>query len=403
MPESLLSGLRVVDLTQGITGPYCTKLLGDYGAEVIKIERPGTGDMMRARGPFPGDRPHPEKSGLFQMLNTSKKSVTLNLQSETGKGILRTLIESADIVVEGFQPGGADKLGIGADAVREINPRAVMTSISNFGQWGPYSGFRLTELTAYAIGMSMHSTGIPEAEPLKLGGTATLFQAGNLAAAVTIATWYGVREGSPGQHIDYSIMEAQVASPDRNGQCLLGIAYSGDSAFRRSYARRFTILPFGAFPCADGYAHFTTAQQNWWPNFCRIIGHPELIDDPRFTGENFYNLDMIDELDTYFLPWILSQTKQEVMKKCEEIAGSPVNTMEDLFSDVHFRERGYFTEITHPVAGTHEFPGAPFRPEKAPWQPRPAPTMGQHNEEIICDRMGYSKAALVKMAQSGVV
>lgn len=169
MTASLLSGVRVADLTQGISGPYCTKLLADYGAEVIKIERPGVGDMMRSRGPFPGDRPHHETSGLFLTLNTSKKSVTLDLKSETGKGILRRLIASAEIVVEGFRPGAAEGLGFGPSAVREMNPKAVMTSISNFGQWGPYRDYRVTELTAYAIGASMHSTGVPELGPLKLG------------------------------------------------------------------------------------------------------------------------------------------------------------------------------------------------------------------------------------------
>lgn len=403
MTASLLSGVRVADLTQGISGPYCTKLLADYGAEVIKIERPGVGDMMRSRGPFPGDRPHHETSGLFLTLNTSKKSVTLDLKSETGKGILRRLIASAEIVVEGFRPGAAEGLGFGPSAVREMNPKAVMTSISNFGQWGPYRDYRVTELTAYAIGASMHSTGVPELGPLKLGGTVTLFQAGNLAAAVTLATWYGVREGSPGQHIDYSIMEGQLASPDRNGQCLLGIAYSGDSAFRRAHSRRFTLLPFGAGPCADGYAHFTAAQPHWWSRFCQIIGHPELIADPRFAGPNFYNMDMFDAFDAYFLPWILSKTKREVMEGCPDVAGTPVNTMEDLFNDRHFRERGAFAEITHPIAGRHTYPGAPFRPAKAPWKAAPAPTLGQHNEEILCERLGYAKHSLVKMAQAGVV
>jgi crotonobetainyl-CoA:carnitine CoA-transferase CaiB-like acyl-CoA transferase len=402
-PSSLLVGLRVIDLTQGISGPYCTKLMADYGAEVIKIERPGTGDMMRSRGPFPGDRPHHERSGLFLSLNTNKKSVTLNLKSETGKSILRRLIASAAIVVEGFRPGVAERLGFGPEAVRALQPTVTMTSISNFGQHGPYRDYRATELTAYAIGASMHSTGVPELGPLKLGGTTTLFQAGNLAAAVTLAAWYGVRQGSPGQHIDYSIMEGQMASPDRNGQCLLGIAYSGDSAFRRAHSRRFTLLPFGAYPCADGYAHFTAAQPHWWARFCEIMGHPELINDPRFAGPNFYNMDMIDEFDAYFLPWILSKTKREVMETCPDVAGSPVNTMEDLFNDRHFRERSAFAAIAQPAAGRHQYPGAPFRPAKAPWRTGPAPTLGQHNEAILCEELGYARDSLVKMARAGVL
>ncbi len=401
--DTLLAGVTVLDLTQAIAGPYCTKLLADYGAEVIKIERPGKGDVARALGPFPGDLPHPERSGVFLMLNTGKRSVTLNLKSEAGRQSLQALIEQADILVESFRPGVMERLGLGWENVRTLNPAIVMTSVSNFGQWGPYRDNEMTELIAYAASGSMHCTGVPDREPLKLGGTATLFQAGNLAAAATMMTCYGSAATGGGQHIDYSIMEGQAGTVDRNGACLAAVAYSGEPTFRRVFGRRFNVLPFGAYPCADGYAHFTGSQQAWWPLFCKAIGRPDLATDGRYLGQNFNNLGRAEEVDELFFPWILSRQKREIMELCHEFAGSPVNTMEDLFQDRHVRARGFFVPLDHPEAGRLEYPGAPFNPAEAPHRLRRAPLLGEHTEQVLMGRLGLARPEVVALAQAGVI
>ncbi len=401
--DALLSDVTVLDLTQAVAGPYCTKLLADYGAQVIKIERPGRGDVARAMGPFPGDRPDPERSGTFLTLNTNKQGITLDLATPAGRRIVLDLARDAHIMVESLRPGRMAALGLGYDAIRGANPAIVMTSISSFGQWGPYRDYEMTELVAYAMSASMHCTGVPDREPLKLGGTATLFHAGNVAAAATMSAFYGAAATGQGQHIDYSILEGQASTIDRNGPTLTGVAYSGEPAFFRAFSRRSNVLPFGAYPCADGYAHFTGAQQAWWPLFCETIGHPELAHDPRFTGENWTNLDRAEDVDELFLPWVLSHTKREIMDLCHEFAGSPINTMEDLFQDPHFRARGFFVALDHPAAGRLEYPGAPFLPSRAPHRLTRAPLLGEHTESILMQRLGCSRAEVVMLAQAGVI
>lgn len=401
--EGLLSGVRVVDLTQGVTGPYATKLFADFGAEVIKIEHPNVGDVARRMGPFPDDEPHLERSGTFLHSNTNKLGVTLNIKSEPGQRVLRRLLENADVFVEGFRPGVMESLGFGYERVREINPAIVMASVSNFGQWGPYRDFEITELTAYAVGVSMHCTGVPEREPMRLPNTATLMQSGNMLAAVVMNVLFGAMATGQGEYVDHSIMETQVASADRNGPALTAMAYSGELSFRRSMMRRFSVLPFGAYPCADGYVHFTASQASWWPKFCTMMGHPELIDDPRFTGDNFSDPELGFEADAYFIPWLLTKTKSEAMDLCADVGGTPINTMEDVFSDPHFRGRDFFKLVDHPAAGRLEYPGAQVKLQQGSWRAGRAPLLGEHNSQILCGRLGLSYGEVVQLAREGVI
>ena len=181
-----LSGVRLIDLTQGIPGPYSTKLLADFGADVIKVERPNSGDYARRMGPFPGDVSHPEKSGLFLFLNTNKRGITLDLKSAEGSDAIKGLVKTADILVESFKPGVMARLGLDYDTLSQINPNLIMTSVSNFGQTGPYRDYRLSELVLYAMGGRMNASGLPDRYPLKLGGNHALYQAGNVAAIIQV-------------------------------------------------------------------------------------------------------------------------------------------------------------------------------------------------------------------------
>ena len=177
-----LECVRILDLTSNVAGPFCTKLLADFGADVIKIETPFNGDPSRKMGPFHGDDPHPEKSGLFLHLNTNKRSVTLDIGSRTGQGLLRRLAERVDIVVEDFKPGRIAEIGLGYPELQAMNPASVLTSVTNFGQTGPYRGLKGTDLTLYAMGGSMNVTGAAEREPLKVAGHVPGYHAGAVAA-----------------------------------------------------------------------------------------------------------------------------------------------------------------------------------------------------------------------------
>ncbi|MGH8056805.1 MAG: CaiB/BaiF CoA transferase family protein [Candidatus Entotheonellia bacterium] len=186
MAVSALADVTVLDLTHHIAGPYCTKLLADFGAEVMKVERPDGGDPARRYGPFPHDEPHPERSALFLHLNTNKRGITLNLKSSAGREILRALVREVDILVENFTPHVMPKLGLAYAALESLNPRLVMTSISNFGQTGSYRDYKAQDIVMYAMGGAMNQTGVREREPLKMAGNLMQYQAGNMAAAATM-------------------------------------------------------------------------------------------------------------------------------------------------------------------------------------------------------------------------
>ena len=192
-----LAGIQVLGLTQGVAGPYCTKLFADYGADVAKIERPGAGDPARRAGPFPDDIPHPERSGMFLELNTNKQSVTLNLKTASGRRLLRRLAGSSDLVIESFRPGTLDRLGLDGRALRELNPCASLVSISSFGQPGPYRDLEADDLLAYAMGGVLSVTAYPEREPVRIGLYAPLFLAGGVAASFAFGAYLGRVAAAP--------------------------------------------------------------------------------------------------------------------------------------------------------------------------------------------------------------
>src|SRR4030043_106435 len=202
-----LSLRRVLDLSEGVAGAYCTKLLAGFGADVIKIERPGGGDPVRRHGPFPDDLPHGEKGALFLYLNTGKKSITLDIAQRSGALILRRLVEGAEVVVESFPPGWLAELALGYESLARIKPRLVMTSVTPFGQEGPYAGYKATNLTAFAAGGQMALTGEPEREPLKTGGYGGEYQAGLHPFAATAVAAFSADATEVGQHIDIAVME----------------------------------------------------------------------------------------------------------------------------------------------------------------------------------------------------
>lgn len=406
MSEQALSDVKVLDLTWHIAGPYCTKLLADYGAEVIKVEKPGEGDPARRMAPFFKDDPHPEKSGLFLHLNTNKKGITLNLKSAKGKKILKELAKDADILVESFRPHVMPSLGLDYETLEQINPKLLMASISSFGQTGPYRDFKASEIVEYAMGGEMYSTGTAGREPLKLGGNVTQYQAGTVAAVSIMGGLYAAQSQGVGQHVDVSIMETQAGSTDRRIIYLLAYACAGVITTRWPPPReavRMMILPQGVYPCKDGFVN-TLSLPQWWPRYLEAMEMPELKDDPRF--QNIFSAEAGMEFDAIWYSWLADHTKDELFEifRRANIASAPVNSPEDILGNPHLKAREYFTEIDHPETGKVTYPGAPIHMMETPPKTRyPAPLLGQHNKDIYCDRLGYTREDLVKLRESGII
>ncbi len=382
-----LSDLRVVDLTHGTAGPYGTKLLADFGADVIKVERPGTGDYARSLGPFPGDVPHPEKSGLFLYLNTNKRGIVLDLKTPQGVAALKGLARDADILVESFQPGVMDRLGLGYEVLSKINPNLVMTSVSNFGQTGPYRDYLASELTLFAMGGRMNTTGLPERYPIKLMGNHVQFQAGNVAAMATMFAWYAQEhQGLGGQQVDISIFQTQLGSINFRMSNLLMYQYTGDRMRRMVGAAGG--YPSGYYPCLDGYALIAGGGERW-RNTAAMLGMTELADDPRFAPpQGQMSLEGREEFETtIWLPWLMERTKAQVVEECQAhgLYAGAVNTIGEVVDNhAQLEARGYFVGIDHPAAGRLRYPGSPLYTPKGWWRiHRPAPLLGQHTQEVL--------------------
>ena len=407
MPDQALSDIKVLDFTQHLAGPYCTKLMADQGADMIKVERPGIGDLARRLGPYPGDVPHPEKSGLFLHLNTNKRSVTLDLTTDAGRKIALQLAAEADVVVEGFRPGAMASFGLDYQSLREVNPNLVMTSISNFGQTGPYRDFRGSDIIFYAMGGEMTGTGLADREPIKLGPNVILYQAGATASVATMGALFLALDPEDGrrmgQHVDVSIMETQVGSIDRRMSGLIAYQYTGETSSREHHGS--SGYPSGIFPCEDGYFALAGSRV-YFPRAVRMLGGPEALQDPKwYTPQAQSDPELKEEFEQIFYPWILSRSKQQAWEAAQKarVLSAPLNTMEDLSNEPFFNSRGAFSQVDHPQAGSLKQPGRPFIMGESPWTlRRPAPLLGQHNQEVLTD-LGYSKEDLICLRQMGVI
>ncbi len=400
--EQALTGLKVLDVTHYIAGPFCTKLLADYGADVIKVEKPGEGDGSRRMGPFLDDVPDPEKSGLFLYLNTNKKGITLNLKTETGVKIFKDLVKESDVLVENFSPRVMPGLGLDYQTLKKVKPQLVMTSISNFGQTGPYRDWKATEITLFALCGQMHKIGDPDREPLKHALSIYQYFAGEIASLATVAVAMRSANTGNGECIDVSILETMLGDIDT---MINTYDYSGDKGTRTT-AKNYPVYPWGGFPVKDGYVSIqgVGGGERWMPRLFTMIGKPELKDDPRFsTPQN--RVKYRDEFNVLLYSWLIDHTKQEVFDEAAEVRYpiAPVYNTEDLVNNPHYQERGYFVEIEHPRAGKLNYPGAPFKMSEAGLAiRRPAPLLGQHNREVYCELLGYSEHDLSILRRCGV-
>ncbi len=398
--EQALSGVKVLEYCNLVSGPYCSKLIADLGAEVIKIEEPGNGDKARSRGPFPNDNPDLERSALFLYLNTNKLGITLNLNNPAGKKIFTELVKNTDILIEDTVPGSMEDLGLGYDILKEVNPSLIMTSITPYGQTGPYRGYKSHHLNIYhssgqaQFSYSMSSdSGIP---PVKGGGFIGDYDAGLSGAVATLAAYFKRILGGTGQHIDISRQEALI-SLDRID---IG-SFTNDTSM---VERRRGMLG-GLMRCKDGYVVVLAPQQHQWEAMMNMMGNPEWSKGEKCKNE-FTRSEHAGELQPLINEWMLQRTKNEIFHLGQSYGcpAAPVNSTADVLSSPQMQERGFFADITHPMAGNLRYPSASYKLSETPWQAnRAAPLLGEHNQEIYGRRLGHSSKQLVEMKASGVI
>jgi crotonobetainyl-CoA:carnitine CoA-transferase CaiB-like acyl-CoA transferase len=403
MAEQALAGVRVLECGHMVSAAYATKLMADLGADVIKVESPSVGDRARARGPFPGGVPHPEKSGLFLYLNSNKRGITLDLAQPPGRRLLAELAADTDLLVHNFPPVEMTTFGLDYESLSQRNPNLVMVSITPFGLAGPYRDYQATDLTLWnAGGIAYLNGGGPGAvddPPLKAFGHQSEFQGGLNAALAGLAALFARCRGARGQHVSISIQECLTA--------ILELAfefwpYMGLVASRLGQK---PIQPLDFLECRDGWIFLCCVEEHQWRTFVEIMDNPE-----------WANLELFENRLTRAANWdALKLLLQELVRnrsvdelyragQARRVPLAPVSTMADLLASEHLKSRGFFAVIDHPHAGTLTYPGAPYQFSLTPWTlRRPAPLLGQHNEEIYVQRLGTRPEAFRALQQSGVV
>lgn len=400
MSEQAFSGLNALDLTQGMAGPYCTKLLADFGAEVIKIE-PLEGDFTRKVGPFLGGEADPERSGTFFYLNTNKKSVTLDLKRAEGVAILKELVKDANAIIDSFAPGTMMDLGLDAETLRMITPKLVITSISAFGQTGPYRDYKATNLTLSGLGGTMYTMRPgtqPNGRPVKAGGHQADYSTGMLAFIATVAGLISAGKTGSGMFVDVGGMECVASTLMGN---LGEYSYLGLS-------RKTNPFPIHGYPqgdavrCKDGWISLTPGIGGA-PNIAFLIGRPELESTP-LLAEPRTRMSQPREFDALISPWLAEHNKWDAAKEAQELrlAFTPVLSPSELTEDEQIKAREFFAEAEHPAMGDVKYPGAPAKLSMSPWKSGRAPLLGEHNDEVY-GKLGYSTAQLTALHTSGVI
>jgi len=400
--DGLFSDLRLLELGQGVSAAYCTKLFADLGAEVIKVERP-EGDVLRRRGPFAGDEPGVERSGLFAYVNTSKLGVTLDVGDERGRALLIELLRDADVLVENNAPGWLREAGLDYERLSAANPKLVVTSITPFGQDGPWRDYLGNDfIVQHTSGVAFHNGARArdlEAEPpFILPGYMAEVLSGMAAASATLCALFAEDGGA---HVDIAMQEVLAMHLQLD---VVWVTYGGQVPSRSVDAK--PPIPYVAQqPAADGYIDFVVRTEGQWHKFLDVLDHPdwganELFKDMRSRSQYWDALE----------PLVQQQTrrfkKQELFRRSQAhgVSAAAVNTVAEAAQAEHFADRGSFAEIDHPVIGRMRCPGAPVRFAGDAWRiRRPAPLLGEHNRAVFVERLGRSDEELAALREAGVV
>ena len=392
-----LEGVRVLDLTRALAGPFCTLMLGDYGADVIKIELPGAGDDTRHWGPpFIG-----EESAYFLSINRNKRSLTLNFKEEQAREIFLKLVAQSDVVVENFTPGVMGRLGLEYATVKQANPNIIYCSISGFGQDGPYQSRPAYDQIMQGISGLMSITGELGGEPQKVGVAVTDIGSGMWAAFAVMSALHHRSQHGEGQYIDISMLDAQIAW--LTYQAAYYFAY--DRPPQRLGAAHPTLVPYQAFMCQDGkYLNVAVGSERLWDRFCQAVKREDLKDRPEFAtnGVRVENrATLVPLLQEYFLTRAADDWVADLQQ--HNVPAGPINDLADVFSDPQVLHREMLLEMNHPTLGAIKQTGLPIKFSLTPGGlDRPPPLLGEHNGQILKD-LGYSDAQIAEMAEKSVI
>jgi crotonobetainyl-CoA:carnitine CoA-transferase CaiB-like acyl-CoA transferase len=394
----------VVEWGSLVSAPFCGKLLADLGAEVIKVEAPGTGDDGRNSGPFPDGVPHPERSGLFLFANLNKLGVTLNLADVAGRALLGRLLESADVFLENQPLELLRQTGLDYESLRGQHPRLVVTSVSPYGRSGPYQEYRGYDLTANAMSGLSFGTGHPHREPLTTPMHQASYLAGVGAAFATIVALLGRGLTGRGQLVD--VAEAQVIGTLLTGYHLPTYIYRGVAGWRSGNRMRLGLFPNCVLPCRDGYICIDAPQIEQYQRFLALLGQQDWMEQPRYRDRRAMSDQYPAEAEALISPWFMQRTREEILQAClsNRIPCVPVKTFDEVLADPQLNYREYFQEVGRVEAGGYRYPGPPYRLSETPCRVvRPAPTLGQHNQEILGGQLGISEAELAGLVNEGTV
>lgn len=395
-----LDHVRILDLSHFEAGPSCTELLAFLGADVVKVEPPQTGEAGRQ---FLTNQPGLD-SHFFILLNANKRSVTLNLKTDQGRGLFRSLVDHVDVVLENFSPGTMDGLGLGYADLREINPRLIYATIKGFGTYGPWSRYKSFNSIALSTGGALSVTGLPDSPPLKPGPTIGDTGTGIHCAVGILAALVQRGRTDRGQHVEVSMQDAVVnymRVPMRHH-------LEADAIVQRNGNRLSHAAPTDTYPCAPGgpndYVYIMSTTPRMWESLLRTIGRADLIGDPRYEATAERNT-RFDEVYGIIQAWTEQHTKFEVMERLGK-AGVPCGAVfdsQDILSHPHLRERGMVATVEHPTRGCITMPGCAVQLDDSPVEVTPAPLLGQHNHDVFQGWLGLSRERVQELEQAGVV
>jgi formyl-CoA transferase len=391
-----LDGIRIIDFSKALAGPYCTMLLADMGAEVIKVEMPGSGDDSRGWGP-----PFIEgESAYFLSINRNKKSITLNLKDNKAKEIALKIIEKADIVLESNRPGVMTKLGLDYETVKKINPGIIYCSISGFGQTGPYSKRPGFDQDIQGYGGIMGLTGEKGGGPLKVGIAVTDIATGMFAATGILTALYHRERTGQGQHVDASMLDGQVSWLTYQAGRYLA---SGNVPQRIGSAHPL-IVPYQDFEASDGFINIAAGNDNLWKKFCAVTALSDIADNPKF-ATNPKRVENRDEVVAIVSKKIKTKTMQEWLDILNDagVPCGPIYTVDQIFKDPQVLAREMLVEVDHPKCGKIQVTGSPIKLSETPAEITTHPPMlGEHNSSIL-QEFGFSEEDITKLKEDKVI
>jgi CoA:oxalate CoA-transferase len=403
MTPRALEGVKIVEYCNMVSGPYCSKLLADMGAEVLKIEPPLLGDDSRRRGPFPGDIPDQEKSGLFLYLNSNKKGLTLDPTTPDGKEIFKKLIEKTDVFIEDRPPGEMEELELAYETLKSFNPGLIMVSITPYGRSGPFKDYKAFQLNTVHVSGQGYMLPIPALDmdrpPVKVGGQSSGFDVGLVAVVAVTAAFYWKLLTGKGQYIEMSKQEALMSM-----QRVESVTYANDQVIITRGGEKGRKMPGGIMPCQDGYVVAVTPEEHQWKALIKLIGDPKWAEED-WCQDALARSDNVDQINERIIAWTRQHTKEEIFRQGQALSCpiAPVNTVEDIYHSEQFKARNFFVDLEHPALGKIPFPSSAYRFSKTPWQLiQAAPLLGEHNKEVY-GQNGYSEEDLSTLKNKGVI